>query len=283
MRTESPLRYPGGKGALGSILSWVMRHNRLRNRTIAEPYAGGAGAALGMLFRGETPEIHINDADPAIHAFWWAVTHDPEWFLMLLEQTPVTVDEWYRQRTRFKDSSAWHLHRGFAAFYLNRCNRSGIILNGSVIGGLRQTGRWKIDARFNKEGLRRRIERIAAYRDRIRVTGIDGREFIAQLDPQETFFLIDPPYYHKGKTLYLNGMDPSGHRDLAASLRHLDAPWVLTYDDCEEIREMYGSWACLRPYTLRYSASTRRQGSELLITPRWMAVPKDQQSKAIDW
>ena len=250
---------------------------------MAEPYAGGAGASLGMLYLEETPEIHINDADPGIHAFWWAVVHRSQTFLEMLDETPLTVDEWRHQRVVHQQARSSRVRRGFSAFYLNRCNRSGIILNGSMIGGLRQAGKWKLDARFNKAGLRKRIERIADYGERIHVSGLDGLEFISRLDSQQAFFLIDPPYFHKGKTLYLNALDARYHSELADLVRHLDSPWILTYDDCAEVRAMYGDWAAIRPYSLRYSAAKRRQGKELLITPRWMELPETQTSAAIDW
>ena len=250
---------------------------------MAEPYAGGAGASLGMLYLEETPEIHINDADPAIHAFWWAAVHRARQFLEMLDETPITVDEWHRQRAVHRKSRVPRLRRGFSTFYLNRCNRSGIILNGSMIGGLRQTGMWKLDARFNKLGLRARLERIADYRDRVHVTGLDGLEFITSLDSQQTFFFLDPPYFHKGKTLYLNALDADYHSELAELLRHLESPWILTYDDCDEVRAIYGDWATIRPYSLRYSAAERRQGHELLIAPHWMELPETQRSAAIVW
>ena len=283
MKHASPLRYPGGKGALVSLLTEIARLNQLGDREMAEPYAGGAGASLSMLYREETPEIHINDADPAIHAFWWAVVHRPTRFLQMLDKTPVSPEVWHRQHAVHQQSRTSRLDRGFAAFYLNRCNRSGIILNGSMVGGLQQTGKWKIDARFNKAGLRKRIERIADYGERIHVSGLDGLEFISRLDSQQALFLIDPPYFHKGKTLYLNALDARYHSELAELVRHLDSPWILTYDDCPEVRAMYRDWAAIRPYSLKYSAAKRRQGNELLITPRWMELPETQTSAAIDW
>lgn len=42
------------------------------------------------------------------------------------------------------------LEIGFATFFLNRTNRSGILKAG-VIGGKAQLGKWKIDVRFNKK------------------------------------------------------------------------------------------------------------------------------------
>lgn len=285
MRTASPLRYPGGKSAMTGLLGGIRRLNGLGNRAIAEPFAGGAGASLSLLFMEETPSIFINDADPAIHDFWWTLVNRPEPFLELLQRTRVSMAEWRRQRDVYRQSGrVSRLRRGFSAFYLNRCNRSGIIVNGGPIGGVKQTGQWKLGARFNKAELVRRCEKVAEYRDRVTVSCHDGIEFIEGLDLESVHLFIDPPYFGKGRTLYLSDLDKAYHEALAARLEDMsEAAWVLTYDDCPEIRRMYRGWANVRPFALRYVASERREGHELLITPKWMRLPDSQASRALTW
>ena len=275
MSVASPLRYPGGKASLAGVLSEIRDVNGLGDYAVAEPFAGGAGASLSLLYRGETPKIHINDLDPAIHAFWQSAVHDSEALLSLLDERPVSVDEWKGQRDIYRAGGPSRLELGFAAFYLNRCNRSGIIKDGGVIGGLDQSGQWKIDARFNKPTLRERLERIAAHREEISVTGLDGIQLIGTLDQASTMFFIDPPYYGKGSRLYLNVPLPDYHERLAAKLRGMGnaAVWVLTYDDCPEVRELYEEWANVQSFSLRYTASERRQGEEFLITPKSLHMP----------
>ena len=285
MKTSSPLRYPGGKSAMAGLLADIRRLNGLGDRAIAEPFAGGGGASLTLLYLEETHSIYINDADPAIHDFWWTVVNRPQPFLDMFSKTRVSIAEWRRQRDVYRDNArVSRLRRGFSAFYLNRCNRSGIIMNGGPVGGIAQTGEWKLDARFNKPELRRRCEKIAEYRERIHVSCDDGLRFIERLKPESTFFFIDPPYFEKGPTLYLNALDEGYHAALAARLRTLrEEAWVLTYDDCPEVRRMYRGWAAIRPFSLRYSASERRNGKEVLITPKWMRLPKWQESAALKW
>ena len=282
MRVASPLRYPGGKAAMTGALSGIRGLNDLGGHAVAEPFAGGAGAALSLLYLGETWQIHINDLDPAIHAFWHSAVHDSEALLELLDERPVSVDEWTRQRDVYHADESSRLERGFAAFYLNRCNRSGIIKNGGVIGGRKQSGRWKIDARFYKTTLRERLERIAAMRDHISVTGLDGIQFIETLDQASTMYFIDPPYYAKGSTLYLNVLEPDYHERLAATLRRMgDSAWVLTYDDCREVRTLYETWANVTSFSLPYTASERRQGREVLITPKRLRLPPSLSATAV--
>ena len=285
MKTSSPLRYPGGKSLLTGLLRKIRRLNGLGERTISEPFAGGAGASLTLLYLEETPEIFINDADIAIRDFWWALINRPKAFMKLISETSVSMGEWRRQREVYRDPGRMpRLRRGFAAFYLNRCNRSGIIMNGGPIGGVEQKGEWKLNARFNKTELLRRCARVAEYRDRVYVSGIDGIKFIERCDADSTFFFIDPPYFAKGKTLYLNALNKYYHVALGARLRSMEnAAWVLTYDDCPEIRRIYQDWATIRPFALRYVASERRIGNEILIVPKWMQLPVSQSSGAITW
>jgi DNA adenine methylase len=270
---------------MAGLLGDIRRLNGLGDRAIAEPFGGGAGASLKLLYLEETHRIYINDADPAIYDFWWLLVNRAQLFLDMLEKTRVSIDEWRRQRDVYTDTGrVSRLRRGFAAFYLNRCNRSGIIMNGGLIGGFTQAGKWKLDARFNKSELRRRCARVAEYRERIRVSCDDGLKFIERLNPKTPFFFIDPPYFEKGPTLYLNALNTDYHEALASRLKAMsNAAWVLTYDDCSEIRRMYRGWAEIRPFLLRYTAAERRAGNELLITPKWMQLPRWQTSASITW
>ena len=270
---------------MAGLLNRVRVANQLRDRDFAEPYAGGAGAALTLLFRGEAPAVHINDADEAVSDIWWAVLEQIDEFSEMIHTVPLTVDEWLRQRAIYRDpGSVSRLERAFAAFYLNRCNRSGIIRNGGLIGGIEQTGKWRLDARFNREGLVERCQRVARRGSQVHASALDGIDFLQGLAGTGTFFFIDPPYFGKGPTLYLNALDPPYHAALAEVLRKMkDGPWVLTYDDCPEVRGLYKDWAAIRSYSLRYSASSRRRGGELLIAPRWMILPTDTGLASIRW
>lgn len=285
MKTSSPLRYPGGKSSMAGLLGQIRKLNGLGGHAIAEPFAGGAGASLTLLYLEETSEIYINDVDPAIHDFWWSVINRNEAFVSMLEEVSVDMAEWRRQRAVYRQQhQVSRLRRGFATFYLNRCNRSGIIMNGGPIGGIEQAGKWRLGARFNKAELRRRCQKVSEYGDRIHVSCKDGIDFIESIGSESILFFIDPPYFVKGKTLYLNALGEEYHAALATRLESMrDSAWLLTYDDCSEIRRMYRGWATIRPFALRYAAAERRSGTEVLITPKWMRLPESQTSAAITW
>lgn len=256
----TPLRYPGGKGRLGPWLAQLMRSNSISGGTYAEPYAGGAGAAIHLLTQGFVDRIVINDADPAIHAFWWSVLNDTEAFARRVRKCTVSM----RQRAIHQkvianpgDHDLFDV--GFAAFFLNRVNRSGI-LSGGVIGGKNQDGKYKIDARFNREDLAERVERIGGMRDHVDLFGLDAMELLEKLDgalPMKSLTYLDPPYYAKGSQLYRNFYAPEDHEKIARRVLALKSPWLVTYDNCPEIKALYGAASSLE-FSLYYSTHLSR-------------------------
>lgn len=277
----SPLRYPGGKARLSDFLIEILVANGLQGPHYVEPYAGGAGAALRLLFEEYVESITINDADPRIRCFWEAVTKHSDKFLDLLDRVEVTIKEWHRQREIYvKCDMRKALKVGFATFFLNRTTRSGIVHNGGPIGGYNQKGNYKIDARFNRDQLARRIQRIGAYSDRINVSGHDGLALLkkinqAHLKAKRTFVYLDPPYYSKGAALYLNNFTHEQHKKLAAYLGNAkNFPWIMTYDNVDAIRNLYSNFPQVC-FNLSYSAYERRKGQELLIYPESFTIPAE--------
>jgi len=278
---NSPLRYPGGKSRLSDFLAALITANNLQDGIYVEPYAGGAGAALALLLSERVSQIFINDIDARVIAFWTAILRQTRRFLIRLNETPVTLEEWNRQRRIYlKPTRHSQFKVGFATFYLNRCNRSGILTNAGPIGGRDQSGRWKIDARFNKGELARRIVRIALYKERIAVFNMDAIDFLRKeivnsgLSKRSLVYL-DPPYYIKGKRLYLNYYQHDDHAQLARFIRkQKDIKWILSYDNVPEIRKLYSGMNQL-PFNLRYSAHAAKVGSELLIYDNTITISEE--------
>ena len=231
----------------------------------------------------------INDADFRIHSFWSSIINRTDAFLQLMHDTTLSVEEWRTQRAIYHNSRLHdRLSVGFATFYLNRCNRSGIIANAGIIGGVHQTGRWKLDARFSREELTKRIERIRRYKDRIELSKYDAITFLKKLDAQPTkasraFVYLDPPYYAKGSQLYLNHYQPSDHASLAAYLSSGPSfKWILSYDNVPEIRRLYRVAFKQVTFNLGYSADNRRVGRELLIYSPKLNFPRKWHTKIAD-
>lgn len=271
----SPLRYPGGKAAIFNMVSKIIIDNNLEDGDYAEPYAGGAGLALSLLFNDHVSNIHLNDLDRSIWCFWDAILNNTEQFIEKIRNTDITMDEWFIQRHVQQNKDNFNdFDLAFSSFFMNRTNRSGIILKAGVIGGLKQDGKYKLDCRFNKEGLIERITRISEYKHRIKLYNLDAIEFINNADevlPQKSIFCIDPPYYMKGSTLYTNFYNPDDHQQLASLIMGLNHPWILTYDDAQEIQDLYPSHPQYK-FNLNYSAAKKRKGTELLITSKEIEI-----------
>lgn len=201
MVTKSPLRYPGGKANLAGFLRELIGANVEGGCTYFELYAGGAGAALDLLLGGHVERIVLNDADTHIFHFWDSILHHTDDFLRLMWDTPVNMDSWHLQRAIYEygDNEGNHspLEIGFATFFLNRTNRSGIITKTGPIGGANQTGKYKMDCRFNKTNLAHRIERIAERAADIEIHNEDTLTLIQQnigrLSDEHSFMYLAPP------------------------------------------------------------------------------------------
>ena len=277
MNSLSPLRYPGGKGKVAKFFEALICLNGLDGGVYVEPFAGGASVALNLVARGVVARALINDADPAIYALWMAIFHDSERLCKRVSETALSVEEWRRQRSVYREPEVDPIDLAFATFYLNRCNRSGVIVNGGLIGGIEQSGPWKMDALFQRADLVRRIERVSALRDHFQVTNLDAGAVLRQCATNDAFrralTYLDPPYYHRAHTLYRNFYRThADHQALAEAVLTMPTPWVVSYDNVKEIRDLY-SGARRMTYGLQYTARERYEGKEIMLFSPGLRVP----------
>lgn len=268
-RNYSPLRYPGGKAKLSKTVKCIIESNKIYDSVYIEPFAGGAGVALSLLFSQYVNEIILNDINYQLFSFWRTLLDNPEYLLRKINDAKLSIDEWKKQRIIFKNPERYEQNKvGFAFFYLNRTNRSGI-LSAGVIGGYNQSSKYKIDARFNKEGLIKRIELINYYREKIQFYNMDTVDFIQnqKINPQKNYFAyFDPPYFNKGQDLYTNFYTHDDHKKLSQTIQNkILYNWIMTYDDAPEIRELYKD-RFITSFNLLYCANEIKIGKELLIT-----------------
>lgn len=276
MQFNTPLRYPGGKGRLSQYIADVMSANRLVGGDYAEVYAGGAGVAITLLGLEYARHIHINDLNRAVHAFWWATLHRTEELCRKIREARMTIEEWNRQRAVQLQSDPDPLDLAFSTFFLNRTNRSGIVLGG-VIGGKRQDGPWKLDARFNRDDLIGRIQRIGRLRRRINLYNLDATKMISCVLPdisRKSLIYLDPPYYVKGAGLYEHHYQHEDHAEIARLVGSISQPWLVSYDNVPPIVELYSPYQ-KSIFGLNYSAQSRYKGSEVMIFSPGLATPHE--------
>ncbi len=269
LRFVSPLRYPGGKTRLANFLLRAIEKN-FSNKgkiTLIEPYAGGAGASLKLLFSNKVDRIIINDLDRSIFSFWKIAASDTDFLINKIKKVNIDIDEWKKQKEIYSNSLSTTKELAFATLFLNRTNRSGII-EGGPIGGMDQSGPWDIKARFTKNTIIERLEKIKEFKDKIMVRKLDGVKLLRQLGKNKKkdnyFIFIDPPYYQKGKSLYLNHYIDKDHKRLLKLLEKSSLKWVMTYDDVSYIQNLYDEFRKSK-FVINHSAFESRKGKEVLI------------------
>ena len=266
---SSPLRYPGGKTRLAGFLCKAIEKNFSENEKIilVEPYAGGAGASLRLLFSGKIDKIIINDLDKTIFSFWKIAVFDTDFLINKIKRVNINISEWKKQKKIYSNPLSTTKELAFATLFLNRTNRSGIV-EGGPIGGMNQSGIWNVRARFTKSTIIKRLKKIKEFKNKISVKNFDGITFLKQLEKHKRkncyFIFLDPPYYQKGKSLYLNHYIDKDHEKLLKFLEKSSLMWVMTYDDVPYIQSLYDKFK-KNKFTINHSAFKAKQGNEILI------------------
>ena len=267
MAYHSPLRYPGGKGLLLTFVREVVRRCTPPITTYIEPFAGGAAVAIGLLQAGDVEAAVIGDADPAIAAFWRAALNSPDQLADRITECGVTIDTWHEQYDILSQGPTGDdLALGFAAFFLNRTNYSGV-LRARPIGGLKQEGPWSLDCRFNKRNLLRRLNTVAGLADRILVYEGDAVALLACINThaqEPVFIYADPPYLTKSTDLYMDTMTYASHQDLARTLQRSNNCWMVSYDADDRVTTELYPEARILQFGLRHSAGRAHRGQELM-------------------
>lgn len=275
-RWISPLRYPGGKGRMAGYLGdiFVQQAGQMDIEIWVEPFAGGAGAGLTLLDSGIVSELWLTELHPPLAAFWRAVCHQGDELAARIAVSAATLRTWeesqavlaaHQRGQQFAD-----LDLGFAAFFVNRCARSGIMApNVGPIGGKHQSGRWTIGSRYNAPALAQRILHVHSLASRIRITEGDALRAIADLASSgiedEIVLLVDPPYLVEGNRLYTNGLGEEEHQELARILASCPSRWMLTYDDQSVVaQDLYPNHRILS-YSIPHTANRQRTAREYAV------------------
>jgi len=274
----SPLRYPGGKNKISPFIAKMCIDNKINGHYV-EPYCGGAAVALFLLFDGFVQKITINDNDRAIYAFWHSVLNNTNELCKMIFNCEISIKEWKKQHLIQKNKKKEDLLiLGFSTFYLNRTNRSGII-GARPIGGMNQTGNYKMDCRFNKDNLVTRIRRVAKYKKQIKLYKKDALKLIDKIQSEQldenTIFYFDPPYFEKGSSLYMNHYNKDDHIAVSKKIKSIkNMKWIVSYDCVDEIKKLYKGRS-YKEYFLRHTSNKPVQGKEILFFSPYLKKPKE--------
>ena len=270
----TPLRYPGGKTWLIPYINKFLEFHSISPGTIIEPFAGSASVTIGLLSSNLMKTGIICEKDPLIIAFWnSALNHNAELCESVLN-LDVTMDTWWDFKRYIAPESSLHygtVDLATAFIFYNRTNYSGII-NAGPIGGKSQKSSYKLSCRFNKERIIAKIKHLEAYSGRISVVSDDGIELIRRYqkraEADDLFFYIDPPYYGAGKVLYRDYFRDTEHTELAKTVKTLNSPWLVSYDENEFIRQLYAGSESNYVYTDYQAGHLRRGVREMLFSNR---------------
>lgn len=243
----SPLRYPGSKRRLAQYLQDVVQLNKLSPKLYVEPFAGGASVALQLACNGIVEKIGLSDLDPMIASFWQCVFFDTDWLVKAIEEVEVTLENWEIYKASNPDDD-----RGYAlkCVFLNRTSFSGILSPGAgPIGGKSQRSAYDIGCRFTKATVIKRIRQASMLRDKVAfVWNLSWESCLAamtehtkDLDTNQVFLYLDPPFYFKADRLYTYYFTDQDHKALHDALPKLSALWLLSYDPAKPIEELYSS------------------------------------------
>jgi DNA adenine methylase len=269
----SPLRYPGGKGKLAQFLAAFILENELHGCELVEPFCGGAGGTLPLLDAGIISSLVINDINIGLAALWRSILTNTDELIYLIESCKIDMSNWLHYKEVYNNPEGFSdLELGFATFFLNRTNRSGMFHAGPI-GGKSQTGNYLLDCRFTKVNLIKRIIYIANLSDRITFSSDDANNVISSA-ANNSFVYIDPPYVKEGRNIYSKySFNNEEHEKLANTIKLHSKYWLLSYDDVQMIHELY-SGTGINVIELSYVMNKAKVGRELLIASSLLSMPK---------
>jgi len=273
------MRYPGGKSKLTKLIIPKLHELLERDPSVVhyqEPFFGGG--SVGLEFLTQTQRIEkawLNDRDTSVASLWSSVIQYPEDLINYVQSFEPSVDKFYEykaflQERKVPGGDEHMVEIGFKNLAIHRLSYSGLgTMAGGPLGGKHQASSQGVDSRWNPERLVKEIEQLHALlsaKSRYCCSSFDFQRMI-EYPWAKSLLYIDPPYYQMGNDLYHCGLTATDHQRLANSLRKTSHLWLLSYDDCPEIRDRY-AWASIQEIEAPYSIAGATRKTELLICPR---------------
>jgi len=282
MKGMSFFRYPGGKSKLSKQILHCLNTQLEQSKATEyrEPFFGGG--SVGLKFLASSPEISslwLNDKDINLACLWTSVLRYPDLLTERVLQFSPTVADFYSFKQELLDSEPVDFtnkeqvsDRGFKKLAIHQISYSGLgTKSGSPLGGKEQKSEYKIDCRWSPAYIATKITKtyqlLSKYQVHQQSCSTDDFSWLLHTQGNSALIYLDPPYYVKGNELYQHGFTNEDHLRLARDLKETNHAWVLSYDDCPEVRELY-NWAVIEELQVNYSITTARQKVELLIHKR---------------
>jgi len=262
---KSPLRYPGGKAkAIPQLIPFIPKHFH----EFREPFIGGGSVFLNLKQKYPHRNYWINDLNYDLYCFWKVskenlseLTEQIEFIKKTAEDGRLLFDMTVAQL----NNDLSELQRAVRFFVLNRITFSGTVDS----GGYSQKA---FESRFTESSIFR-LKKLANLLDDVVVTNVDYSESL-YVNGEGVFIFLDPPYstatksrlYGKNGDLHL-GFD---HKKFAEDMKACPHQWMITYDDCEEIKNNF-SFAHMYEWEFQYGMNNYKKdfaakGKELIIT-----------------
>lgn len=267
MATVTPFRYPGSKNKLMPIL---MEHiDKMDNQgSFVDAFVGGGSVLLEVASKYPEVQLYANDKDYWIYCFWKIVAGTDfsklDMLLRLMEAHP-TLELFYKLR---EEQTMDEIRCAYKAIFFNRTTFSGILYSGPI-GGKEQKSKYTVDCRYNYKKLKTKIlncHKLLTGRTQVDNQDVATYDILTQTNLSA---YLDPPYYVKGNVLYIETMKPEEHQALAKCL-DARSNWVLSYDDCPEVRKLYQSKRII-DLAARYCINGKKNNwehkNELVILP----------------
>ena len=254
----SIFRYPGGKAKLASQI--ISRFSDKKATVFMEPFCGGASVTIEMARLHPKLYFVINDVNSKMSDFWKTVISSGKDFAQEVRSYNPTVEDFIARKNK---------NDALSTLVLNRCSHSG--RGGGAIGGMFQTGAWKIDARWNSEKLSEQILIVhELLKNRCGVFNQDGISLIKEANRFCKIY-ADPPYIKAGDSLYEKSFLPEDHNRLFETITRKDN-WVLSYDNNSWVMDKYSGIADItveeiKMYSAKHSGGSKKM-TELIIYKR---------------
>jgi len=275
--TKSPLRYPGGKSRAIQQMKFLLPKDFEEYR---EPFVGGGSFFIYLKQVFPELKIWINDLNPELYFFWKYAQIDSEKLakeVLKIKIERANGQELFNELVNVKTETLTEFERAVRFFVLNRITFSGVVES----GGYSQLA---FAGRFTDSSIER-VAKLGKLLEGIKITFLDYREVLSS-GGKEVFTFLDPPYFKatKSKLYGKNGILHTGfnHDDFANEMKKCNHSWLITYDDCPEIRNNF-EFANIYNWELQYGMNNYKQGkaekgNELFISNYPLPIKQNNES-----